>query len=135
MTICEALTNVLVFLAQNEEYGDDWSEEISVLEDLLSKFHFDDDTDEYAIYRKVKHEFYVEDAKAQVEYYLDGNITSDLDTYMNDFDYEYLADVFADEKDCEVADNDKWQAIITDYVMNDLGTGMTQLREELGFEN
>lgn len=140
MTICEALTNVLVFLAQNEEYGDDWSEETTILEGLLTKAQFDDEHDEETIFRKVQHDYFVEDAKAQVEQYLwleslISDSVSDPDDYVDDFDYDYLADVFADEKDCNVADNDVWQTIIADYVKNDLGAAMTQLREDFGIED
>lgn len=33
---CEnVIRTVITFLAENEQYGDDWAEEIGVLEDLL----------------------------------------------------------------------------------------------------
>ena len=31
----DVIRTVITFLAENEQYGDDWAEEIDVLEDLL----------------------------------------------------------------------------------------------------
>lgn len=39
MTRAEALTNVIVFLRENEQFGDDWSEEIEVLDKMLTSIN------------------------------------------------------------------------------------------------
>ena len=36
MTRREALTNVVVFLRDNEQFGDDWSEEIEILDKMIA---------------------------------------------------------------------------------------------------
>lgn len=48
MTESEALTNVIIFLTENQEYGDDWSKEIEVLEKLLDKIYIEENNNQSA---------------------------------------------------------------------------------------
>ena len=65
------------------------------------------------IYREVQRKYHIQDAKQQVETYLESN---DITPATISFDYEYLAEQFEEEKDCNIADNDLWNKIIEDYV-------------------
>lgn len=38
----QALVNVIDFLKENEQYGDDWSEEINELENILDSIETED---------------------------------------------------------------------------------------------
>ena len=73
------------------------------------------DVEEY-IFRKVMHEYYVEDAAAQAAQYVEDNYTPEqIKMRPICFDYDYLADLFEERHDCNVADNDLWQQIIGEY--------------------
>lgn len=63
-----------------------------------------------AIYRKKEIAYTMEDARRQVMEYLDLEDEGSLP----DIDYEYLAQEFLDNRDCNRPDNDAWQAIIRD---------------------
>ena len=65
------------------------------------------------IYREVLHEYYVRDAKDQVEYFLE---IENADSYTGEFNYDYLATMFEEYHDCNIADNDMWLNLILDYV-------------------
>ena len=67
------------------------------------------------IFREVQHEYFVEDAQRQVADFLElENV--DPETFDGTFDYEYLADIFAENHDCNVADNDAWRNLIQEYI-------------------
>lgn len=67
------------------------------------------------IFREVQHEYYVEDAIRQVNDFLEiENV--DPTIFEGTFDYEYLAETFAENHDCNVADNDAWRALIEEYI-------------------
>lgn len=68
-----------------------------------------------AIYREIEHDFYMEDAVSQIEAYL-GAEGVDSEDFIESFDVDYLADVFAKKHDSNVADNDQWQALIREYI-------------------
>ena len=66
------------------------------------------------IYHEVQHYFHVMDAIARVEDYIESNNLTKLQDAS--FDYGFLADVFEENKDCNVADNDMWRNIISEYI-------------------
>ena len=71
---------------------------------------------EEEIFRKVLHQYYVEDAAAQAAQYVEYHYTqAELDEHPISFDYDYLADLFEERHDCNVADNDQWQSLIAEY--------------------
>lgn len=65
------------------------------------------------IYREVNHEYRIEDAKNQFEYYMR---IEGVDADRCKPDYDCLASLFEKYHDCNVAENDLWRAIIDDYV-------------------
>lgn len=68
----------------------------------------------YGIYREVQHELYVEDAKEHVREYIEWRIETGQDPLNPKvrFDYDHLANLFEDMRDCNQADNDIWDNII-----------------------
>ena len=68
------------------------------------------------IYREVLHEYHVEDAVSQVEQYLDYFTEVDPKTFDGVFDYDYLATIFEENHDCNIADNVQWLEIIETYI-------------------
>ena len=74
---------------------------------------------DYEIYRKVQHEFYLEDARNFVTEYLAWQRDCDeddiTDEELDKYDYEYLVEQFEDNEDCNVAFNDTWQSVVRDY--------------------
>lgn len=74
--------------------------------------------DEFWIYLKVKHEFQMEDAAIQIAMLLDIDDFSDLPEEMQaKFDLNLLADRFEDYRDCNLADNDTWDYILSEYII------------------
>lgn len=65
------------------------------------------------IYREVLHEYFIEDAENQFEYYMQIN---GIDASEYEPDYDCLASLFEEWHDCNIADNDLWYTIIDDYV-------------------
>ena len=73
------------------------------------------------MYREKEREYRVEDAFIQIERYLDENGISLDDAAIDGFDVEYLAQMFEENHDCNIADNDLWQDLIGQYIkVNDL---------------
>lgn len=77
---------------------------------------------EYQAYRKVQRIFALEDAKAQVwwwkEFYDSYDLPDDF------FDYDVLVDNYFQCHDCNVAENDMWQSVITTYVYDEINKRM-----------
>ena len=67
------------------------------------------------IYREMQHSYYVADAINQVNDYIE-NVNQGLCS--SSFNYDRLADLFEERKDCNVADNDTWQSIIGEYAQS-----------------
>lgn len=68
------------------------------------------------IYREVLHEYHVMDAIMHVALYLENNEDVDPLVKKMDFDFDYLAEMFEENHDCNIADNDQWQNIIEEYI-------------------
>lgn len=64
-------------------------------------------------YRKRERQYHIEDARQQVHEYLSSN---DVAFEFTDGDYEVIAEIFEDNHDCNIADNDQWQYIIHNYI-------------------
>lgn len=75
-----------------------------------------DSKTEYEIFRKVDHEYRLEDAKQQVEWFLEGYLDGKYDASELEIDYEHLAEIFEAKDDANVAENQLWHDIISDYV-------------------
>lgn len=75
---------------------------------------------EYEIYRKVQHDFYLEDARNFVADWIayDQDRDSDdiTDEELEGYDYEYLVKEYVDREDCNVAYNDTWESVVDDYM-------------------
>ena len=76
---------------------------------------------DYEIYRKVQHEFYLEDARNFVREYLENVDDRALDVdditeeELDGYDYEYLVSEYENRQDCNVAFNDTWHGVVRDY--------------------
>lgn len=68
------------------------------------------------MYREKEREYHVEDAFIQIERYLDENEISLDDAAIEGFDVDYLAQLFEENHDCNIADNDLWQDLISQYI-------------------
>lgn len=68
---------------------------------------------EIKIWRKVQHEFLVEDAQKQVREFFGEDGVPD---WIDHGDYEYLVERFIDEFDCNVAENKRWHDLIKEEV-------------------
>lgn len=67
------------------------------------------------VFRNVQHDYFMQDAMNQVATYLESeDVPANL--FEGCFDYDYLAELFEERKDCNVADNDTWRNIITEYI-------------------
>ena len=75
-----------------------------------------DSKTEYEIFRKIDHEYRLEDAKQQVEWFLEGYLDGKYDASELEIDYEHLAEIFEAKDDANVAENQLWHDIISDYV-------------------
>jgi len=85
--------------------------------DVINKIQGDNkiEKDRYEIFREVQHEFFVMDAVNHVDDYLEAR-GIDPTKFTGKFDYDYLAEVFSENHDCNVADNLLWEDIIQAYV-------------------
>lgn len=73
--------------------------------------------EEEEAYRKRLRYYHTIDAKEQCERYLaEEDIT--LQIPLNDSDYEWLAEVFEEEYDANVSDNDRWHSVVKNYIDN-----------------
>ena len=84
---------------------------------------------EEIIYRKVLHAYQLEDAQYWVDYLLDEELTDEQkETIRKEADYDWLVYLYNDKMDCDVAENDTWWWIVTDYLdclYDELGMDIT----------
>jgi hypothetical protein len=76
------------------------------------------EVDEEEIYRRVRHEHLVKDAMTQCTRYIASRFTEKQinEEIEPNFDFEYLADLFEQNHNNNVADNVQWQELIADYI-------------------
>lgn len=76
--------------------------------------------DSYDVYRQVQHEFLLEDAHNFVRDYIANEQDRDPDEIDDEeiegYDYEYLIKQYEDKQDCNVAFNDTWESVVSDYM-------------------
>ena len=68
---------------------------------------------EYDVYRKVQHDFLLEDARNFVADHLE---CDEDDEQMEKYDYEYLVSEYERREDCNVAFNDTWWSVVEEYM-------------------
>ena len=72
--------------------------------------------EELEIFFKVQREFWKEDARYQVENYIEWKDDEKFDNFdYNTVDWDYLVNEFEDKQDCDVSENDTWYNIIDRY--------------------
>lgn len=67
------------------------------------------------IYREVQREYHIQDAMWHVSNYLERH-NIDIDANEMNFDFDYMAEMFEENHDCNVADNDQWDCIVREYI-------------------
>ena len=70
------------------------------------------------IYKEKELAYLIQDAENHCDEYLESNNDSNVKIVFNNDDYEALAKLFLDKKDCNVADNETWACIIQEYIKN-----------------
>ena len=100
----------LITMLQNMKY---MYPNIDIIIDAVSEM---DSKTEYEIFRKIDHEYRLEDAKQQVEWFLEGYLDGKYQDSELEIDYEHLAEIFEEKDDANVGENQLWQDIISDYV-------------------
>ena len=72
----------------------------------------------YAIFREIEHEYTLQDARMQVEYWLEAR---DLDPALADkFDYEKLVQMWERYAACDVPDNTTWEYVVGLYAKDEV---------------
>lgn len=97
-----------------EQYDMTLARMVQLITDPTQASGLSDDVIE-AAYRIQEHRYYTEDAKRHADAYVEDNdikLTKPLD----DDDYDWLAMTFESDHDCNAADNDQWDFIVSDYV-------------------
>lgn len=84
---------------------------------LVARTDFDSPEYQERIYQKMQHQRNVEDAERQVNDFLEAD-GIEIDDPGKVFDYEWLASLYEDNHDCNVADNDQWQELIKNAAEN-----------------
>lgn len=68
-----------------------------------------------ACYRHQQHKYHIEDARINTADYLQDDTTNIIISITED-DYDVMATLFEDHHDCNIADNDQWHNIISNYI-------------------
>lgn len=72
------------------------------------------------IYEELRLEYRTEDAKCHCEDFLSNEYYDESDKelirHFDETDYQNIAEIFLDNNDCNVAENDRFGAIISDYI-------------------
>lgn len=69
-----------------------------------------------AIYRAEELEYTIQDAVNHVDDYISENEFVLTDEEWEQVDYNYLAEKFLDNHDCNIADNDQWEYIVENHI-------------------
>lgn len=73
------------------------------------------------IFREIEMEYLIEDARNHTENAYDpSNPMSLCCECMTDEDFAALAEIFQDNHDCNIADNQQWEAIIENYINQEM---------------
>lgn len=113
---CFAHSHICGHLAEDEVPDETWQETLRQKEARRKESEMTKEKElKEKVFRTVQHEYFVQDAINQVTTYLENqNVPPEL--FEGDFDFNYLAELFEENKDCNVADNDTWQNLIDNYV-------------------
>lgn len=68
-----------------------------------------------ACYQHQLHQYHIQDAKVNTADYLQDD-TTNIITSITEDDYDVMATLFENRHDCNFADNDQWNSIISHYI-------------------